>query len=37
MHEVLKEGITPDLAEPGMKVLDTVQMGDLVASKIKSL
>ena len=35
---VLTEGYrTPDLVEPGKQVLDTVQMGDLVASKILSL
>ena len=35
---VLTEGYrTPDLVEPGKQVLDTVQMGDLVASKNLSL
>lgn len=38
VRAVLEEGYrTPDLAEPGKKVLNTEEMGDLVASKIKTI
>lgn len=38
VRKVLEEGYrTPDLMEEGKKVLDTVQMGDVVAEKIRTL
>lgn len=38
VRRVLEEGYrTPDLMEEGKKMLDTVQMGDVVAEKIKTL
>lgn len=36
VREVLREGYrTPDIYEPGTKLVNTVEMGDLVAEKIK--
>lgn len=37
VKDILKEGYrTPDLMEPGMKLVNTVEIGDLVAQKIKA-
>jgi 3-isopropylmalate dehydrogenase len=37
VKSILKEGYrTPDLMEPGMRLVNTVEMGDLVAQKIKT-
>ncbi|HEX3012497.1 MAG TPA: 3-isopropylmalate dehydrogenase [Syntrophomonadaceae bacterium] len=37
VRNILKDGYrTPDLMEPGMQLVNTVEMGDLVAQKIKN-
>jgi 3-isopropylmalate dehydrogenase len=37
VKSILNEGYrTPDLMEPGMKLVNTVEMGDLVTQKIKN-
>ncbi|HEX3012466.1 MAG TPA: isocitrate/isopropylmalate family dehydrogenase, partial [Syntrophomonadaceae bacterium] len=37
VKDILKEGYrTPDLMEPGMKLVNTAEIGDLIAKKVKA-